>query len=311
MKESPEKRALPPVDDLWFDIENQRALPDPSLRECLVLYLDELGTGASAQESYTDDALARDLANYRSIHAYMKRELLSSRCAVKTFSDNILAVSEFAGFVDIIRFTYVARRIQSEGMMNGKFYRGGLSSGRIYIDDNHVAGPSLVRAVRLEEKTAIYPRIVIDPNLFLNFSGPIKVGADSSDPVYPEIVRDSRDDQIFVNYYMVRLPKGIYDWLGNPDPVKRRSVQWSWTRRRDVIRDALEAYSGNDCVSAKYEWLADYHDWAASRIELRNPDDFETEYYVRSYNEDAKAALRSRFSEVTFNSFETKKSDGF
>lgn len=42
--------------------------------------------------------------------------------------------------------------------------RGGITKGKFYEDDLFVHGKALIKAVELEEKHAIYPRILIDSN---------------------------------------------------------------------------------------------------------------------------------------------------
>ncbi len=85
----------------------------------------------------------------------------------KTFSDNVLISIPYQDSDNsfITRFNLIAmyaRSFQFSMMQKGFFTRGGLSMGSYYSDDNIVFSRALVNAYRLESRTAIYPRIVID-----------------------------------------------------------------------------------------------------------------------------------------------------
>lgn len=44
----------------------------------------------------------------------------------------------------------------------GWLVRGGITIGDFYIDDMFVWGAALVKAYELEEKIAVYPRVILD-----------------------------------------------------------------------------------------------------------------------------------------------------
>src|ERR1019366_8200325 len=49
---------------------------------------------------------------------------------------------------------------------HGRFLRGALTIGDIYLRGATVFGPALVHAYKLESECAVYPRIIIDPIVF-------------------------------------------------------------------------------------------------------------------------------------------------
>jgi hypothetical protein len=48
-------------------------------------------------------------------------------------------------------------------LINGIYVRGGVSCGQMYHDKKVCFGPAMVQSYEIENKTAVYPRIVIDP----------------------------------------------------------------------------------------------------------------------------------------------------
>lgn len=57
----------------------------------------------------------------------------------------------------------------------GWLVRGGITIGEFYINDTIIWGPALLRAYELEDKIAIYPRIVIDSTIILELTKNKKV----------------------------------------------------------------------------------------------------------------------------------------
>ena len=55
--------------------------------------------------------------------------------------------------------------IQVQFLKHGLLTRGGIASGSYFVDDMMVWGTALVKAHSLENSIAVYPRIVVDPEL--------------------------------------------------------------------------------------------------------------------------------------------------
>lgn len=58
---------------------------------------------------------------------------------------------------------------QGELIREGVLLRGGVTYGRIHTSNDRTFGPALVTAYELESKFALYPRIVVDPDLLAEF----------------------------------------------------------------------------------------------------------------------------------------------
>jgi hypothetical protein len=59
--------------------------------------------------------------------------------------------------------------IQGELIGHGALLRGAVSFGKISISKTQIFGPGLIRAYELEKNCAIYPRIIVDPDLIIEF----------------------------------------------------------------------------------------------------------------------------------------------
>jgi hypothetical protein len=82
-----------------------------------------------------------------------------------SFSDHAVASQPFHAIGDCQELLLSLGRMQVGIAAMGFFIRGAVTIGDLYHDREVVFGPGLVRAYDLESNTAIYPRIVLDPNV--------------------------------------------------------------------------------------------------------------------------------------------------
>jgi len=236
------------------------------LRRSFVIYIDELGT-RSAAESMTDEDLRRNIADHDRL-----RGMLSDRDGIfddaermLTFSDNIvigsptLADPELYGdegqFFGIVS---VAVYLLNQAVL-GRFYRGGIAVGDLYIDDSYVAGPALIEAVDLEEKVANSPRVLLSEtsaSLALAHLRHHSGGDPWADPYNRYLLRDA-DGRLFVNY----LGAAAED-----EPYIEGAVEDALARHRDAVLVRAASAPPDPKVTAKYEWLVGYHNWICSRF---------------------------------------------
>lgn len=142
----------------------------PEESDCLIAYIDLLGT-----KEYIDKGESKTIFDViydvftLTTKGFAKFKLLGfNDLNFKIFSDNILisiksdeanlpknyeTLSDFLTML-LIMFVY-----------KGVFFRGGITYGKLAIDDTIVWGKGLIDAVQLEEQIAIYPRIVLSDSL--------------------------------------------------------------------------------------------------------------------------------------------------
>lgn len=148
----------------------------PKTEQYAVAFIDFLGV----KEMMANDSDGKLLIVFRAAcdaATHMCRKILSSdeeQITIKMFSDNVVLcrrVYSPASHSDDIagalrRVTMAASMFQFFILDTmGALVRGGVTVGQLYIDSMMVWGQSLVDAYRLENETAVYPRIILDPKL--------------------------------------------------------------------------------------------------------------------------------------------------
>ena len=156
-----------------------------------------------------------------------------------TFSDNIAFALEIAEDLSgeevnatIESFITYISVFQGASLKNGLLFRGGIAIGKLYMDPNvnFVWGKALVDAHILEEKTAIYPRVVLSSQ-FEQFQ--------LSDTT--RILKDF-DGIYFVDYFSKTKEK-FPEWIENS---------------KKMIQDKYVEYAGKERILQKYAWLQHY-----------------------------------------------------
>lgn len=132
--------------------------------ECYVASLDLLGAKNMILNDDADTHLNHIYNIYKSWERIRNVDGYFGKLKVKIFSDNILiACNVEDGNLEKL-LEYVADMAE-HFLKNGYKIRGGISKGRLYIDDLMVWGSGLVNAYILESKCAIYPRIILNAEL--------------------------------------------------------------------------------------------------------------------------------------------------
>ena len=141
----------------------------------MVAYIDILGSKDAILHDHNDYYLNTINTCFERVKANTSWMRLSGTegCTIKIFSDNIVIAipSDFA-CVNNNHPTIVLNRmhaalcaIQREFLKHEILIRGGLSFGKLYIDDIFIWGKALIDAYNVEDGIAIYPRIVIDQSI--------------------------------------------------------------------------------------------------------------------------------------------------
>lgn len=158
-----------------------------------------------------------------------------------TFSDNIALALELPNSMskdelrsvikDFIAYISV---LQGVSLKNGFLFRGGISIGQLYMDSstNFVWGKALVEAHQLEEKTAIYPRIVLSQQL-----------EQFELPDTTKVLKDF--DGIYFVDYLSTIKKVYPEWID---------------KNKKIIQRKYVEHAGEERVLQKYGWLQHYID---------------------------------------------------
>lgn len=209
----------------------------------IIAILDLLGASEMIQSNGSEEVMNYIFDSFQSAEAewpYVKNAPSTIKdIKFVTFSDNITMALELPDQLtgkdmktiveDFIRYISVFQGALSK---KGLFFRGGIAIGKLYMDSkmNFVWGEALVKAHVLEEKTAIYPRVVLSSQIAeLNLSSSARVLKDF-------------DGIHFVDYFS--KIKEIYpEWI---EEIKK------------IVTINLNKYRENERILQKYAWLEHY-----------------------------------------------------
>ncbi len=85
------------------------------------------------------------------------------------FSDNIVFAQEIISeniVYQVFNFILFVSAYLHQSLLAGFLVRGGITIGDLYIDNTFVSGKALIKAYQLESQIAIYPRVVVDFDVF-------------------------------------------------------------------------------------------------------------------------------------------------
>jgi hypothetical protein len=131
------------------------------------------------------------------------------------------------------------------------FIRGGITVGAIEASKSTVYGGGLNRAYELENNIAVYPRVIIDPELI---QGKNEDGF--------KYLKKDLDGYFFVNY-MERLVEFEDDFL---------SVH------KNIISEQLLNTNNDEKTLQKYKWLKEYHNNFILETNGLNEDEFKSKW---------------------------------
>lgn len=131
--------------------------------------------------------------------------------------------------------------------------RGGMTIGDVFATEDMLFGPAMVRAYDLESRIASYPRVVVDPVLINSVLEDGKLVRHNRVPEqeveWVSGVIDVDFDGIPFVDYINPLPGLKY-----PGPA-----QMAIDVHKQLVERELASAKGLDSVSAKYNWMAQYH----------------------------------------------------
>lgn len=231
----------------------------PVLRASFAAYLDSLGT-KEASSRMTNEDLRLTLQDSEDLAWFLHdEEREEHRQRVLSFSDNVVVGSPVDdSYADggLFNTVFSVALYQLNRVMRGRFLRGGITRGPLYMDDRHAIGDALVQAVLLEERTAVYPRVLVGLDAM---EGVPEEVALSGEPFFSPHNRYLcvNGDQIVVNYLAGLEEDSDFE----PDAVER-----GLSVHRDHIVSNLRQHAANSGVRDKYAWAALYHNWVCAEF---------------------------------------------
>lgn len=165
----------------------------------IVAFIDVLGAKRMIKEDVDGNLNVIHEVYEKSLELYKKVLAQRMQLDITIFSDNIVVAKRIYDKKKIASFfravQIMAAVIQGNFLFRGILTRGGIAYGKFFMDDIMIWGDALVKAYSLEESVAIYPRIVIDPELV----GKLHIFPDGPEKS-PYWLRQDQDGIVYVDY---------------------------------------------------------------------------------------------------------------
>lgn len=182
----------------------------------VIAYLDILG----ATEYMRNDS-QQFLKDLKSIYEKASMDINFTKVVhkknifIKIFSDNILiAVKTSRNDINrtnkIVTVANLVGNIYDNALEYGYLIRGCITEGEFFRDKLFVFGKALVEAVEIEEKIAIYPRIIVQNNLHSEIPRFVIKDNDGKYYLHSFVINGFRKHKEFRNKILIQLKK-FYD----------------------------------------------------------------------------------------------------
>ena len=129
--------------------------------------------------------------------------------------------------------------------------RGGITVGKLIHDELKCFGPAMVEAYKIESEIAVFPRVIIKPKVMeydLKRPGEANTVAYEAEFLRGLIKRDSRDEQIFLDY------------MKQSQEFDTPEMYYEYVRKtREFIIENLDKYATDKELLRKYKWLKRYY----------------------------------------------------
>lgn len=180
------------------------------------------------------------------------KRVLQGSCCITMFSDTVVLSLPKAQSAKVIAMFEVLKKLQITMLSKGILMRGSVVHGKLIHNNDLIIGPELVNAYSVESKSAVYPRIVIDPKvtyLYLRKNGkPLQKRRIKDEP---NSFTEDFDGTFYIDYftqlddflkeknydeYMMQMKTLIDNGLKSKDASIR--MKYLWMRKK--MKEALQ-----------------------------------------------------------------------
>lgn len=224
----------------------------PAYEERLVLFVDFLGFRDIVQDTERDPAeLSRILGALDQLRDIPTPKTSASETATH-FSDSFVAsylINEESAVFHLLNGIALAI---IELVALGYLVRGAIVVGKLFHTKDYIVGPALIRAYELESKEAIYPRVIVDPeviSLARRFYGN-QNGPDLEEEYAQEFIVKDSDGKLYLQYVDWHH---VVDVAGTPDENYPEYLRCLGVLIEKGLRNPDAA------VKHKYLWLYDQY----------------------------------------------------
>lgn len=230
-----------------------------------IAFLDLLGFKKMVEQSAVNQGILNNIygalsyiGDIRHDNYYGPLSMVELGKQVTAFSDSIVISYSTSmpggGFHVLMDLVFICNDLLRIGIP----VRGGVTVGQLIHDEQKCFGPAMIDAYTMESNDAIYPRIIINPNVIeQDLSNPGQANTIEYEAEYLEgiIKKDPRDKQFFLDY--------MKQWTEFDDLYIYNDYI---SRTRNFIIDCLIKYSTDERLYSKYEWLKWYYNETVTAI---------------------------------------------
>ena len=143
---------------------------------------------------------------------------------------------------------------QGELLNQGILIRGGIAYGDIYFDKNQIYGPALNHAYELESKYAVYPRIVLSPDLIKESKTNKLLKSESHTyemelEYIAKLIKQGDEGLWFIDYI-----RAMENELDDSSMLPGYLLQ-----HKKIICEGAKKFQKMSNTLSKYLWMAKYH----------------------------------------------------
>jgi len=274
--------------------------------ECFVVFLDILGVKNSVKNRNQNGDLINELIDVLKINSKFEpniKNTSSGKLEIRSWycSDSFVFLMKKKGNEkNLSQLFLIIRYLQDKSWENGFCLRGAVTLGDMYYPDkneNVLLGEGIMRAYELESKVAIYPRIVVDEEVYnfiksnelrgypfgedgtklIDLIKKDKVGVYYLDLLNPKILRREGEEIKCKKLNSKNLRK-----KGEKIKCKKEekyfSITWNSNKKskfeyiKDKVGEIVEGGLKNENIKIKqkYEWLKSYLNEIENRCKYDN-----------------------------------------
>ena len=219
--------------------------------ERVLAFIDVLGFKEAIKKTEKDDSEQEKiyslLSEAQEQYKNRKPDFDENKIICNHFSDSIVvscSINDCAGVFYI--FSYILF-VCAYALQKGFLFRGAITKGKLFHESNLIFGPALVTAVAMEKELAIYPRIIIEDDVFMAMQNHLKKHLCKSDLITfnKKLFNKDFDGLLYINYidginYIVGDEAGIKVYLNSV---------------KDKLDELRKKINCNISIKSKYLWL--------------------------------------------------------
>lgn len=177
-----------------------------------------------------------------------RKKLIETTYEVTQFSDSLVISYLFNEKASVFQILLSLLFLHIDAIMCGFLIRGAVTAGLLVHDDDHIFGPAMNIAHKVEDEISIYPRIIVDKALLdIAYNNPLhENGQESELDCIEELLKIDFDGFYYLDYLNqgCELVMEEYGYEGLPDYFQAIAKIIDDNKNEDNLR-----------VVQKYNWL--------------------------------------------------------